>query len=113
VNSDIWDFPPASGYQVGTDLTGFAVEAADGRIGQVDTQVTEPGGSYLVVDTGTWILGRRVLLPAGVIARVRPAARVVDVERTKDEIKNAPEFDPEQHPGHHEKVGGYYNRLAG
>jgi hypothetical protein len=50
------------------DLTGFDVEAADGSIGKVDEATQEVGESYLVVDTGVWIFGKKVLLPAGLAA---------------------------------------------
>jgi hypothetical protein len=50
-------------------------------------------GSYLVVDTGPWIFGRKVMLPAGVVSGVDQQNKRVFVERTKEHIKNAPEFD--------------------
>ena len=75
------------------DLTGYSVEAADGGIGKVDEATYEAGGSYLVVDTGPWIFGKKVLLPAGIVERFDPDSETVFVNRTKDEIKSAPEFD--------------------
>ena len=53
-----------------SDLTGFKVEALDGEIGSIDEESNDVGSSYLVVDTGPWIFGKKVLLPAGVIDRV-------------------------------------------
>ncbi len=53
-----------------TDLNGFKVEALDGEIGSIDEKSNDVGSSYLVVDTGPWIFGKKVLLPAGVIDRV-------------------------------------------
>ena len=41
------------------------------------------GASHLVVETG---VGRKVLLPAGFVERIY-------VDRTKDQIKAAPEYD--------------------
>jgi hypothetical protein len=52
------------------DLTGFSVEATDGGIGKVDEATYETSRSYIVVDTGPWIFGKKVLLPAGVFQRV-------------------------------------------
>jgi hypothetical protein len=51
------------------------------------------GSSYIVVDTGPWIFGKKVLLPAGVVDHVDLDTETVYVNRSKDEIKNAPEFD--------------------
>ena len=75
------------------DLTGFTVEALDGSIGKVDEGTYDVGRSYLVVDTGPWIFGKKVMLPAGVVRGIDEDAEAIFVNRTKDEIKNAPEFD--------------------
>jgi PRC-barrel domain protein len=74
------------------ELRGFDVEALDGRIGTVDEATDERRGGYVVVDSGPWIFRRKVMLPAGVIDRIDREARTVYVNRTKQEIKNAPEF---------------------
>jgi len=75
------------------DLVGFAVDAIDGSIGKVDEASHEVGRSYIVVDTGPWIFGHRVVLPAGVIERIDVEQKHVFVGRTKDEIKHAPAYD--------------------
>ena len=75
------------------DMTGFKVEARDGSIGKVDEATYEAGGSFIVVDTGPWILGKKVMLPAGVVRDIDVLGEMVFVDLTKDEIKNAPEFD--------------------
>jgi hypothetical protein len=79
------------------NLTGLSVEALDGSIGKVDEATNEVNGSFIVVDTGPWIFGKKVLLPAGVINRVDLDTETVFVNRTKDQIKNAPQFDEEKH----------------
>jgi len=76
------------------DLTGFEVEATDGEVGKIVDAAYELGSSWLVVDTGPWILGRKVLLPAGTVESVDPEAEKVYVDRSRDEIKEAPEHDP-------------------
>jgi hypothetical protein len=75
-----------------TDVRGYKVEALDGRIGTVDEVTDERRGGYVVVDSGPWMFRRKVMLPAGVIDRVDREARTVYVNRTKQEIKNAPEL---------------------
>jgi hypothetical protein len=89
---DIWTFTVEPGHE-NIDLTGFSVEATDGHIGKVDECTRETGGSYLIVDTGPWIFGKKVMLPAGVVERVDPEDKKVYVNRPKEDIKNAPEFD--------------------
>jgi hypothetical protein len=96
----------------GTNLEGFEVEATDGGIGKVDEATNEVGGSYIVVDTGPWIFGKKVMLPAGVTQTVDFDEQKVYVNRTKDEIKNSPEFDENSYrePNYRECVGSYYGR---
>ena len=67
------------------------MEALDGSIGKVDdAHTTMSASSFIVVDTGKWIFGKKVMLPAGVLSRVDLDTETVFVNRTKDEIKNAP-----------------------
>ena len=93
-----------------TDLNGFKVEAIDGEIGSVDEKTNDVGSSYLVVDTGPWIFGKKVMLPAGVIDRVDLGNRHLFVNRTKDEIQHAPEFDETRYtdPAFRNEIGSYY-----
>ena len=111
---EMWTFrdPQALGVDMtqNVDLTGFEVEATDGKIGKIDETTYEVGGSYVVVDTGPWIFGKKVLLPAGVIQRVDLDTETLFVDRTKDEIKNAPEFDEGAYrdESYRSTVGSYY-----
>jgi hypothetical protein len=93
-----------------TDISGFKVEAIDGEIGAIDEATWEVGSSYVVVDTGPWIFGKKVLLPAGVIDRVDTNGQRVYVHRTKDQIQNAPEFDETTYtdPTYRSEIGTYY-----
>ena len=94
------------------DLTGFKVEATDGEIGKVDEATNEVGNSFVIVDTGPWIFGKKVLIPAGVVRDIDPDTETIFVSRTKDEIKNAPEFDEQRYrdQGYRDELGGYYSR---
>jgi hypothetical protein len=93
------------------DLTGYAVQAVDGEIGKVDEATDTTGDAHLVVDTGPWIFGRRVLLPAGVVARVDHQTRTVHVDRSRDQIREAPEYvDAEDY---HDRLAGYYRDTYG
>ena len=94
------------------NIDGYDVEAIDGSIGKVDEATNDVGGSYVVVDTGPWIFGKKVLLPAGVIDRIDTEDEKVYVNRAKDEIKNAPEFDEKRYrdQDYRDELGGYYNR---
>jgi 3',5'-cyclic AMP phosphodiesterase CpdA len=93
-----------------TSLVGYHVEATDGGIGKIDEATGEVGARYLVVDTGPWIFGSKVLLPAGVVTRIDRAEEKVYVDRSKDQIKNAPEYDADKRndDSYRGQIGGYY-----
>jgi hypothetical protein len=106
----MWGYPDEAA--AGRDLTGWSIEAVDGGIGKVDNADNEAGAMWLIVDTGPWIFGKRVMLPAGVVDRINSEDEVVHVNRTKEQIKNAPELVE----GHHheqtyrDELGVYYSQ---
>jgi hypothetical protein len=93
-----------------TDLIGYKVEAIDGSIGKIDEASNDVGASYVVIDTGPWIFGKKVLLPVGIIDRIDTSEETVFVNRTKDEIKKAPEFDESRYRDakYRDEISGYY-----
>jgi hypothetical protein len=109
--SDMWTYPASTGAST-MDLTGYAVEATDGSIGKIDEASNAAGSSYIVVDTGPWIFGKKVVLPAGVVGRIDHEDGTVFVDRSKDEIKNAPEFDQDRYreTAYRDELSGYYKR---
>jgi hypothetical protein len=103
----MWGYPDEAAAR--RDLTGYSIEALDGGIGKVDNANNETGASWLIVDTGPWIFGKRVMLPAGVVDRINSDTEVVHVNRTKDEIKNAPELvELYDEQNYRDSLGGYY-----
>jgi hypothetical protein len=108
---EIWAFESDLGTGLSpADLVGYKVEALDGSIGKIDRASTDAGSSSIVVDTGPWIFGKKVMLPAGVIDRIDPDDELVYVNRTKDQIKGAPEYDDSLESDHRyrDELGGYY-----
>ena len=93
--TDLWTYDQTT---LGVDVkkanvVGYGVEALDGSIGKVDEATYDAGSAYIVVDTGPWIFGKKVLLPAGTIRTVDHEDEKLFVNRTKDQIRNAPEFE--------------------
>ena len=113
---DAWNYRESAEVSSrGKDLTGFTVEAVDGSIGKVDRSTLDVGSSYVVVDTGPWIFGKKVLLPAGTVNHVDHEQSKVYVDRSKEQIKSAPQFDPDTYtdPVYRDKIGGYYGDTYG
>ncbi|MEJ0092652.1 MAG: PRC-barrel domain-containing protein [Methylocella sp.] len=76
-------------------LKGFAVAAKDGKIGTVKDFLFDDESwkiRWLVVDTGTWLPGRKVLVHASAIGSPDPMRREVPVELTKAQVEGGPDF---------------------
>ena len=108
-NTDIWNYGAGDDWS-SMHLAGYKVEATDGDIGKVDEASNDAGAGYIVVDTGPWIFGKKVMLPAGVVRGIDETEEKVFVNRTKEQIKNAPEFDKDTYKDqtYRDSVGGYY-----
>ena len=110
---DAWSYRTSAGRSAqSADIVGYEVHATDGQIGKVDEASYDVGTSRIVVDTGPWIFGRKVLLPAGTIDRVDDAEERVYVDLTKDQIKASPELDEGttwEDPAYRNRVSGYYS----
>ena len=69
---------------------------------------------HIVVDTGPWIFGRKVILPAGIIERIDWEDEKVYVDRSKDEIKASPELEGPATDPVYDQLSVYYgNRYSG
>jgi len=95
------------------DWTGYDVHATDGDIGKVDEMSTDAGRGSVVVDTGFWIFGKKRLLPAGSVTSVDHQAKKVNVSLTKDQIKDAPDYDEMRRDdtSYYDTSADYYGRL--
>ncbi|MEL3945356.1 MULTISPECIES: PRC-barrel domain-containing protein [Streptomyces] len=113
MTDNLWGYHPASGHTAGINLIGFKVDATDGTIGKVDKHSDDVSSAYLVVDTGVWILGKHVLLPAGTVKHVDTENKRISVDLTKEQIKDSPEFDKDKHIGdtaYHDQLSEHYGR---
>ena len=112
---DAWNYRESATRNPGSEsLVGYHVHATDGDIGKVDEASDQVGASRIVVDTGPWIFGRKVILPAGTVQRVDDDDRKVYVDLTKDQIKNSPELDESttaDDAAYRDRLGTYYDGL--
>ena len=80
------------------EVAGYRIETTDGEIGHVEDFIVDDEDwaiRYVVVDTRNWLPGRKVLVSARWIPEVSWRRREVYVDLTQDEIKSAPEWDPD------------------
>ena len=94
-------------------LDGYDIEASDGRIGSVSDFLFEDTSwkvRWLVVDTGGWLSGRKVLLPLSALEKPDPSLRQLPVKLTMQRVKDSPDIDTDrpvsrQHETH---IYGHY-----
>jgi hypothetical protein len=111
MEKDLWTYD--EGLEQRDDLKGFDVEALDGEIGHVDDATYEVGNSCIVVDTGPWIFGKKVMIPASALVRIDLPNEKVFLRYTKEQIKNSPELSDVDMPGieARERLHPYYAGL--
>jgi hypothetical protein len=74
-------------------LKGFAIEATDGRIGTVVDFLFDDGSwkvRWLVVDCGSWLEGRKVLIHPSVVSYAGFEYQRFEVTLTKAQVKGSP-----------------------
>ncbi|CAN5740037.1 PRC-barrel domain-containing protein [soil metagenome] len=78
------------------DLLGLSIRATDGELGKVhDFYFDDQTWAirYLVVDVGSWLFGRRVLLAASVVGNPTGEEKAIPVQLTKDQVEHSPDID--------------------
>ena len=78
-------------------LSGYKIHAKDGDMGKVYEFFFDDEAwtiRYLVIDTGTWLPGRKVLIsPLFAISNPDWKSQTFPVDLTKEQVKNSPEVD--------------------
>ena len=81
------------------DLLGYAIRASDGPIGHVKDFYFDDEAwvvRYLVVDTGTWLSSRKVLISPFSIGRPDRADKTLPASITQEQVKNSPDIDTDK-----------------
>ncbi len=77
-------------------VQGYAIHATDGDIGKLDEFYFEDDTwtiRYLVVQTGSWLLDRRVLISPISVQKANWPNRHITVSLTLDQVRNSPDID--------------------
>jgi sporulation protein YlmC with PRC-barrel domain len=79
-------------------VTGYNIEAIDGKIGDVDDFLVDESWiiAFVVVDTGHLFPGRKVLIGADMIEEVDWGTEMVILDTTVTHVKKSPEYDSNQ-----------------
>ena len=82
-----------------TDLIGRPIRARDGDIGSVWSLYFDDDRwtvRYLVVDTGNWLPGRRILISPYSVPQAGSPSRPIEVTLTREQVKNSPDVNTER-----------------
>lgn len=78
------------------DLLGYSIRATDGNIGTIaDLYFDDERWAvrYVVVDTGGWLTGRKVLISPRAFGEPEWHAKVLPVSLTKTQVQHSPDID--------------------
>ncbi|HZH56550.1 MAG TPA: PRC-barrel domain-containing protein, partial [Burkholderiaceae bacterium] len=79
-----------------TDLYGYTLQATDGELGKVKDVFFDDEKwtiRYLVVETGSWLNSRQVLISPYSIAGIDEVDEAISVRLTQEQVKNSPDID--------------------
>jgi len=79
----------------------YAVQARDGATGHVDDFLIDDESwtlQYIVVDTGNWLSGKKVLVSPSYVYQIDWAEAIVHVDLNQETIQNSPEYELESFP---------------
>lgn len=79
-------------------IKGYAIEASDGQLGTVSDLLFDDSSwliRWLVVDTGSWLSGRKVLLPPSVLGHPDSVRKAFSVRLTMQQVEDSPSVDTE------------------
>lgn len=82
-----------------SDLKGYSISASDGEIGQVEDFLFDDQHwvvRYIVIDTGRWLPGRKVLISPISIGRADRENQVIEVKLRKEQIENSPSIETDK-----------------
>jgi len=97
-----------------SDLEGYVIGATDGPIGHVEDVYFDDEAwvvRYLIVDTGSWLSSRKVLISPIAIEQSNSADRVLPVSITREQVKHSPDIDTDKPVSrqHEMEYLGYYS----
>ena len=98
------------------NVEGYTLRALDDTIGNVEDFLVDDSNwtiYFMVVDTGNWFPGKKVLISPHWIKEINWASSEVTVNATVEQIKNSPEYDASKHLSteYEANLQNYYGRF--
>jgi sporulation protein YlmC with PRC-barrel domain len=98
-------------------VTGYNIMATDGIIGEVKDFIVNDANwriKFLVVDTGHWLPGKKVIISPKLIDEIDWATSEVSVKTSINHVRNSPEYNPAQpvSEDHEVHLHNYYSEFV-
>lgn len=77
-------------------VTGYNIKAVDDTVGDVEDFIIDDNNwkiKYLVVDTGHWFPGKKVIISPDWISEINWESSDVVIKATVEQVKNSPEYE--------------------
>lgn len=81
------------------EIEGYGLSTTDDEIGKVDDLLVDGNRwsiRYIVVKTGTWLSGRKVLIAPAWCQGISWSQQLIDVALPRERIESCPEYDPDK-----------------
>jgi hypothetical protein len=92
------------------EVAGYSISATDGKVGHVEDFILSDEDwivRYIVVNAGTWLSGKRVLVSPEWAHEILWRDRTVLLDLSREEIRNSPPYDPNQPVNRQDEVHLY------
>ena len=96
-----------------SSMIGYAIRATDGDLGKVDEFYFDDETwaiHYIVVETGNWLSGRKVLISPVAFGKPDLESRTISVNLTRAQVSGSPDIDTERpiYRQHEAELHDYY-----
>lgn len=82
-----------------SSMIGYAIRATDGDLGKVDEFYFDDQTwtiRYIVVETGSWLNGRKVLISVAAFGKAESESGTFSVTLTRDQVYSSPKIDTQR-----------------
>ncbi len=98
------------------NVTGYGIKASDGPVGDVEDFIIDDSNwviRYLVVDTGHWFPGKKVIISPNWIKEIKWESSDVVIKATVEQVKNSPGYEGDEYlnDDYDRILTNYYGRF--
>jgi len=99
------------------NVTGYKIHATDGEIGKVVDYIIDDTNwqiKYIIVETGSWLDSRKVVLPVRWIRDISWENSVLIANVTTEQVQTSLEFNPDEvlNSSYGENLNAYYGKSG-